>query len=87
MEHRRGRSDKSIEWTDILFIPSSLALAFVFVRWLSWPLAMTISVVLNLLIFAMFEPKVPGVKRFVLAIITAAIITFVLAMLFNRGFL
>lgn len=68
-----------LHWTDVLFVPLAIVGSFVLMRWLPIPLAITASAVINLMLFALFEPRKPGLKRFVLAIVIAALITFILA--------
>jgi len=76
----QNRHHSYIQWSDVLFIPSAFVGSYLLTRWISLPFAITASVVLNLLIFALFEPRRDGLKKFILAIAAAAIVTFFLAM-------
>jgi hypothetical protein len=81
----QSKNDQSIRWTDVIFVPSALVGGYILTRWLSMPLAMTVSVVVHLLFFALFEPRGSGFKRFVVGVIVATIITFTAVMIFKRA--
>lgn len=73
-------------WIDLLFLPSAAVCMIVLMRWVAFPIAVTASIVMNLLIFALFEPRKGGLKRFVLAILGGGLVTFLLAVILHWGF-
>ena len=77
------RRNDHIGWTDVLFIPGALVLSYVLGRWLPRAVAITLSAVLLLLIFSLFEPRERSIKRLILPILVAAIIIYTLTALFN----
>lgn len=68
-----------LHWTDVLFVPFAIVGSFALARWLALPLAITASLVISLLIFSVFERRKRSFKRFILGVVTAATITFILA--------
>jgi hypothetical protein len=72
-----------IQWTDVLFILGALIFSYVLGRWLAKALAVAMSVVLVSLVFFLLGPRQRGFKRFILAILLGAIISYALATLFS----
>lgn len=81
MSSKKDRLEDIVQWTDLLFFPFATLCSIVLLRWVSFPLAITGSTVLSLFIFALFESRRRGLKRFVLAILGAALVVFVLAVI------
>lgn len=81
MQQPKDRRENGAHWIDFLFLPSATVCLIILLRWVSFPIALTASVVLNLLIFALFEPRKHGLKRFVLAIIAASLVAFLLGLI------
>lgn len=52
-----------IDWTDLVFIPAGLILAYILGKWLPTALAIALSVVLLSLVFSLVEPRKVSFKR------------------------
>jgi riboflavin transporter FmnP len=72
-----------IELKDGLFILATLICSYILGRWLGKALAVAMSVVLVSLVFFLVGPRERGFKRFILAILLGAIISYTLAALFS----
>jgi Na+-transporting NADH:ubiquinone oxidoreductase subunit NqrD len=67
-----------IRWTDVLYVPATLALSCVLAKWLSTALAVAVSTILALFVFSLFEPRESSYKRLILLIILIGIIVYAL---------
>lgn len=82
MDRRTKRQDNRIDVTDILFLPSAAILSYVLARWLWLPFAISASVLVNLLVFALFGTQVPNLKKFILAILAGGAVTCAVALVY-----
>ena len=67
-----------LHWTDSLFVPVSIVISFVLSLSLPRPLATLLSFVSVSLVLFLFEPRDANPKRFVVAMLFGALVTFAL---------
>ena len=72
----RGRS---IDWTDVLYMPCAIALYLILERWLSNSMAAGISAVLALLVLDILTRQVSDKKGLILSLLTAGLVTYACA--------
>ena len=79
------RKKDYIHWTDWLFVPASFALSLVLTRWLTRSLAIVLSFLIVTLVLFLFEPREGSPKRFVVAMILGALVTYILTLVHWPG--
>jgi len=77
------KQNESVDWKDFIAIPVAALLSFVFHIWLPWALATSLSVVLVLLAYFLFEARRITAKRAIGTILLIGLIIFALSFLFH----
>ena len=70
---------RSIDWTDVLYMPCAIALYLILERWLSNSMAAGISAVLALLVLDILTRQVSDKKGLILCLLTAGLVTYACA--------
>jgi hypothetical protein len=76
---RLSESDRIHWWIDGLSLPAITIVFYILKRWLSVPIALSLTIALLLLTFLLFEPRPGSLKRAAVIVILFALVAYILA--------